>query len=122
MARRTHSIHRFNAVCLYDKRKFSDLYLDMTLTQRSSDYIMAGYINKMQYVAFQMMVAGHLGYKVGHFSHIVQNLHIYDRHAAMELKNLLGITAHFKREELHDYRETLRYLHLESQRSGVPLR
>ena len=69
------------------RRKFSDLYLDMTLTQRSSDYIMAGYINKMQYVAFQMMVAGHLGYKVGQFSHIVQNLHIYDRHvaAAMEL-------------------------------------
>jgi thymidylate synthase len=27
-----------------------------------------------------MMVAGHLGYKVGVFSHFVQNLHIYDRH------------------------------------------
>jgi thymidylate synthase len=27
-----------------------------------------------------MMVAGHLGYKVGKFCHLVQNLHIYDRH------------------------------------------
>ena len=55
-------------------------YLDMTLNQRSNDYIMAGYINKIQYVALQMMVAGHLGYEVGNFLHVVQNLHIYDRH------------------------------------------
>jgi len=27
-----------------------------------------------------MMVAGHCGYKVGRFNHLVQNLHIYDRH------------------------------------------
>jgi thymidylate synthase len=57
-----------------------EYYLDMTLSQRSNDYLMAGYINKIQYVAFQMMVAGHLGYKVGKFCHLVQNLHIYDRH------------------------------------------
>lgn len=57
-----------------------DYYLDMTLNQRSNDYLMAGYINKIQYVGFQMMVAGHLGYKVGKFCHLVQNLHIYDRH------------------------------------------
>jgi thymidylate synthase len=57
-----------------------EYYLDMTLSQRSNDYLMAGYINKVQYVAFQMMVAGHLGYKVGRFCHLVQNLHIYDRH------------------------------------------
>jgi thymidylate synthase len=57
-----------------------DFYLDMTLTQRSSDYLVAGHINKMQYVAFQMMVAKHCGYKVGFFCHFVQNLHIYDRH------------------------------------------
>ncbi len=55
-------------------------YLDMTLNQRSNDYITAGYINKIQYVALQMMVASHLGYKVGKFCHFVQNLHIYDRH------------------------------------------
>jgi thymidylate synthase len=34
----------------------------------------------MQYVALQMMVAKHCGYKVGMFSHFVQNLHIYSRH------------------------------------------
>ncbi len=64
-----------------------DLYLDMTLIQRSSDYLMANFINKTQYLALQMMVAGHCGYKVGKLIHFVQNLHIYDRHfdAANEL-------------------------------------
>jgi thymidylate synthase len=52
----------------------------MTLNQRSNDYIIAGYINKTQYVALQMMVAGHCGYKPGKFCHLVQNLHIYDKH------------------------------------------
>jgi thymidylate synthase len=52
----------------------------MTLIQRSNDYLVAGYINKVQYLALQMMVAGHCGYKVGKFCHLVQNLHIYDRH------------------------------------------
>jgi thymidylate synthase len=63
------------------------MYLDMTLNQRSNDYIMAGYINKIQYVALQMMVASHLNYKVGKFCHFIQNLHIYDRHieAALEI-------------------------------------
>lgn len=67
-------------------------FLDLTLTQRSNDYIVAGYINKIQYVALQMMVAEHVGYKVGVFSHLVQNLHIYDRHmeAAGEILQRLG--------------------------------
>lgn len=71
-------------------RKLNDeYYLDLTLDQRSNDYIMAGYINKIQYVALQMMMAGHLNYKVGVFRHFVQNLHIYDRHlnAANEILN-----------------------------------
>lgn len=55
-------------------------YLDLTLFQRSNDYIVAGYINKIQYVALLMMVSGHLGYEPGYFRHFVQNLHIYDRH------------------------------------------
>jgi thymidylate synthase len=35
------------------------------------------------------MVAGHCGYKIGKFCHLVQNLHIYDRHfdASTELLN-----------------------------------
>lgn len=69
------------------RRVNNELYLDMTLNQRSNDYIMAGYINKIQYVALQMMVASHLGYNVGKFCHYVNNLHIYDRHidAAKEI-------------------------------------
>lgn len=66
---------------LFSVRRGEDgLYLDMTLTQRSSDYLVAGHINKMQYVAFMMMVAKHCGYKLGVFAHFVQNLHIYSRH------------------------------------------
>lgn len=62
-----------------------EYYLDMTLDQRSSDFLVANFINKTQYVALLMMVAGHLGYKVGKFCHLVQNLHVYDRHLdAME--------------------------------------
>jgi thymidylate synthase len=78
--------------CAYEV-KFSvreiddNFFLDMTLIQRSNDYLVAGYINKIQYVGLQMMIAGHCGYKVGKFCHLVQNLHIYDRHleAAQEL-------------------------------------
>lgn len=71
--------------CAYEtiwscRRVNGEIYIDMTLIQRSNDYIMAGYINKIQYVALMMMVAGHLGYKVGNFVHFTQNLHLYDRH------------------------------------------
>jgi thymidylate synthase len=67
----------------------NELYLDMTLIQRSNDYLVAGAINKIQYTALLMMVAGHCNYKVGKFCHLVQNLHIYDRHldAANEILN-----------------------------------
>lgn len=66
---------------LWSVRKIDGvMYLDLTLNQRSNDYIMAGYINKIQYVALQMMVCSHLGYKIGKFCHLVQNLHVYDRH------------------------------------------
>jgi len=57
-----------------------EYYLDMSLIMRSNDYLMAGFINKIQYVSLQMMVAGHLGYKVGKFCQLTQNLHVYDRH------------------------------------------
>lgn len=57
-----------------------DGYLDTTLIQRSSDICVANHINKIQYVALQMMVARHCGLKPGKFTHFVQNLHIYDRH------------------------------------------
>jgi thymidylate synthase len=71
--------------CAYEilcsvRKAGEDKVLDMTLIQRSNDYLVAGYINKVQYLALQMMIAGHCGYKVGKFCHLVQNLHIYDRH------------------------------------------
>ena len=47
-------------------------YLDLTLIQRSQDYLMASHINKIQYVALQMMIASHLGYSVGKFCHFMQ--------------------------------------------------
>ena len=70
------------------------LILDLTLIQRSNDFIMAGYINKIQYVALMMMVAGHCGYKVGKFCHLTQNLHIYDRHFE-------AVTELLERKSLH---------------------
>lgn len=57
-----------------------DGYLDMTLIQRSSDVPVANAINKIQYVALQMMVARHIGLEPGVFCHYVNNAHIYDRH------------------------------------------
>lgn len=66
----------------------NELTLDMTLIQRSSDYITAKTINSTQYVAFQMMVAKHCGYELGKFNHFIQNVHIYDRHLDA-LKELL---------------------------------
>jgi len=77
----TKGLHPCAFETLWSVRKVDgDFYLDLTLNQRSNDYIMAGYINKIQYVALQMIIASHLGYKPGKFCHFVQNLHIYDRH------------------------------------------
>lgn len=86
----TEGLHPCAYEVLFSVRKISySLVLDMSLIQRSNDYIVAGYINKIQYVALLMMVAAHCNYKVGKFYHLVQNLHIYDRHfdAVGELLN-----------------------------------
>lgn len=58
----------------------ADGHLDMKLTQRSNDYMVAGHINKIQYVALMMMIARSTGLQPGKFVHVVDNLHIYDRH------------------------------------------
>jgi thymidylate synthase len=80
--------------CAYEtiwsvRRVKDEFFLDLTLNQRSNDYIISGYINKIQYVALQMMICSNLGYKPGKFCHYVQNCHIYDRHleAAIEILN-----------------------------------
>lgn len=58
----------------------NNLTLHLKLEQRSNDYIMAGHINKIQYVALMILVARELGMKLGTFTHAISNLHIYDRH------------------------------------------
>jgi thymidylate synthase len=55
-------------------------YLDMLMNQRSSDYIVSNSINELQYVALQLMVAKHLGIEPGKFTHMAENVQIYDRH------------------------------------------
>lgn len=92
----TKGLHPCAYETIWSVRKIDGvMFLDMTLIQRSNDYIMAGIINKIQYTAFLMMVASHCGYNVGKFCHLTQNLHIYDRHydAANEIldRTTLGI-------------------------------
>ncbi len=54
--------------------------LDMCLFQRSSDYLTAGCINQLQYTAFLIAIANHLGYVPGRFTWFVANVQVYDRH------------------------------------------
>lgn len=64
---------------MFDVRRVDgEIYLDATLTQRSNDMLVAHHINAMQYVALQMMIAKHFGWKVGKFFYFINNLHIYD--------------------------------------------
>ncbi len=70
-------------------------FIDMTLIQRSQDFIATVSINPAQYIEFGMAICNHLEwktsikYRIGNFLHIVQNCHIYDRHfeVAKELLN-----------------------------------
>ncbi len=55
-------------------------YLDMCLTQRSSDFATAGCINQMQYLVFQHLIARHLNLTPGRFTWFYNNIQIYDRH------------------------------------------
>lgn len=57
--------------------------LDLMLIQRSGDLIPAagfGGINTVQYYFLQAMIAQVTGYKIGKLTHLVNNLHIYDKH------------------------------------------
>ena len=61
----------------------SDGKLNCTLIQRSGDLLAAaapGGWNTMEYSLLVYMLAQVCGYKPGEFVHIVNNLHIYDRH------------------------------------------
>lgn len=58
------------------------------MNQRSSDYEVSCAINELQYIALQLMVAKVCGFKPGMFTHIIENVQIYDRHIN-NVKNLL---------------------------------
>ena len=74
-------------------------YLDVTLHQRSQDYLVASHVNKIQYTALLMMVARSVSLKPGIFMHVVENLHIYDRHIE-QAKELLSRTPSKKQPKL----------------------
>lgn len=63
-------------------------YLDMKLIQRSSDFMVAGCINQMQYLALMLMVAKSTGYTPGTFTWDVENIQIYDRHIRQAVEQL----------------------------------
>ena len=66
-------------------------YLDMCLTQRSSDFATAGCINQVQYLVFLHLIARHLGLTPGRFTWFYNNIQIYDRHIK-QVKELLKRT------------------------------
>lgn len=71
--------------------------LDLMLVQRSGDMIPAagfGGINTIQYYFLLAMVAQVTGYKIGKFTHIVNNLHIYDKHTDIAEKLFLEPEIH----------------------------
>lgn len=63
-------------------------YLDMCLTQRSSDFATAGCINQVQYLVLQHMIARHLNLTPGRFTWFYNNIQIYDRHVE-QVKEML---------------------------------
>lgn len=67
---------------IWNVRRANDgeLYLDMLMNQRSSDYEVSSCINELQYVALMMMVAHECKFKLGVFTHVMENVQIYDRH------------------------------------------
>lgn len=70
-----------NGVSVKEKR-----YIDLTLIQRSQDFVVTSSINSAQYVMLGIIVCNHLTFKtgikheIGKFLHVVQNVHYYDRH------------------------------------------
>lgn len=83
-------------------------YLDMCLTQRSSDFCTAGCINQVQYLVFLHLVARHLNLTPGRFTWFYNNIQIYDRHInqAKELIKRNGVDCNPKiviNEEIKDF-------------------
>ncbi len=74
------NLHGLKPCCYQIQCLIRGDYLDMLLYQRSSDWLVSGNINQMQYVALQMMIAKATEYRPGEFIHIMANQQIYDRH------------------------------------------
>lgn len=66
-------------------------YLDMCLTQRSSDFATAGCINQVQYTVLLYLIARHTNLTPGRFTWFYNNIQIYDRHIE-QAKELLKRT------------------------------
>ena len=64
--------------------------LDMLLIQRSVDTALGLPFNWSGYYAILNMLAQVLGYKVGEFTHQMGNVHYYDRHEELLLKQIEG--------------------------------
>lgn len=62
------------------RKKNGEYFLDLCLTQRSSDFLTAGCINQTQYLIFLCMMAKHFNIKPGRFTWFYNNIQIYDRH------------------------------------------
>lgn len=75
---------------MFDVREVNgEIYLDQMLTMRSNDMLVAQHMDTIQYVALQMMIAKHFGWKIGKFRFNVMNMHIYSNQMeqAQELLN-----------------------------------
>ena len=104
---REHPFHRRHIMCMWQEDDFADetggttkglnpccyetiwnvrqdrngrLFLDMLMNQRSSDYETSCAINEIQYIALMLMVARECNMTPGVFTHVMENVQIYDRH------------------------------------------
>lgn len=61
-----------------------DGYLDMMLIQRSGDLLpAAGALNVTQYALLLIMISQATGYRAGKMTHVINNLHVYDKHISI---------------------------------------
>lgn len=86
-------LHKMNLYpCVFETMwDVSNGKLNMTLIQRSGDLLAAagpGGWDCLQYAILQHMIAQVCNLKVGKFVHIINNLHIYDRHIPIVKKIL----------------------------------
>lgn len=55
-------------------------FLDVIVMQRSSDFVVSWCLDEIQYSGLLMMISQSVGLKPGKLTHVVGNLHLYDRH------------------------------------------